>query len=178
MFQNGKLIEEPGQENFVPKNRDHLRVAQTTSSPFTFSSMEDGLEDIESYSLSGRQESPRLQRRARGGSQRSPRPVSECLYSDQNSTLYANSQAHSRNSTNKENFREDAVFVRPTGYPFKTPTNKYKTKGGHTKSSSVKGPSSKQPVVPTLSLPVPYPAASSGDREHLSSSMDFADIKK
>lgn len=176
---NGKLIDEPGGETFTPKNRDHLRVAQTTSSPFTFSSMEDGLEDIESYSLSARQDSPRLQRRARGGSQRAPRPVSECIYSDQNSTSYANNESRNRNSTNKENYRDDAVFVRPTGYPFKTPTNKYKTKGGHTKSSSVKGPSSKQPVVPTLSLPVPYNATpASAGREHLSASLDFADIKK
>lgn len=136
--------------------------------------MEDGLEDIESYSLSARQESPMMRRRQRGGSQRASRPTSEYLYTDQTSNPY---QHEPHNSTNKENLRDDGVFVRPSGYPFKTP-NKYKTKGGHTKSSSVKGPSSKQPVVPTLSLPVPYATPASSNRENLSSSMDFADIKK
>lgn len=173
---NGELIEEPVYENFTPKNRDHLRVAATTSSPFTFSSMEDGLEDIESYSLSGRQESPMMRRRQRGGSQRASRPVSEYSCSSQSSKGYPN-DPQARNSTNKENYQDDGVFVRPSGYPFKTP-NKYKTKGGHTKSSSVKGPSSKQPVVPTLSLPVPNATPVASNRENLSSSMDFADIKK
>ena len=144
------------------QNHHHDNLEPPTSSPYMFSSMEDGLEDEESYVISSphrRVSSERrhsADRRRPRGSNRHDRPVShhfEGVYikSGVEEPYMMSTPIPGRD---KENQRDSDGFVKPVGVPLKTPVRKRSKSDAKEKTlQKEKGSVVKQPVVPTLSLP-------------------------
>ncbi|XP_071954375.1 maternal embryonic leucine zipper kinase-like isoform X2 [Antedon mediterranea] len=113
--------------------RKHSNLEPPTSSPYMFSSMEDGLEDVESFRLqtNTHRKVERTNRRYEPNHGTYMKPVQDKRYSVP--------------QTQQENFDD---FLKP--YPVKTPRCRSRSDA----SSKVKKTPIKQPVVPTLSLPI------------------------
>ncbi|XP_071808435.1 maternal embryonic leucine zipper kinase-like isoform X2 [Asterias amurensis] len=132
----------------------HLELP--TSSPYGFSSMEDGLENIEAYSYS----SSRQDRRHSADCTHSIKTAHmKNVYQGTYVTPHNPEQGSLRQQYNsgKENLYDFDDFVKPSGLPLKTPIrnrSKSDAKESARKRAAQKSPM-KTPVVPTLSLPVP-----------------------
>ncbi|XP_038061168.1 maternal embryonic leucine zipper kinase-like isoform X2 [Patiria miniata] len=146
-----------------------------TSTQFKFSSMEDGLENGETYRRSSRHQD-----------RRHSADVTHTLWQQSHNTVVHQRSTYvtprkpdqpgstNRNVYGKENHLSDFDdFIKPTGLPLKTPIrNRSRSdarecgrKRGEGKTSS----DMKTPVVPTLSLPVPHvtPSRSTDHNLHL-----------
>ncbi|XP_054773477.2 maternal embryonic leucine zipper kinase-like [Lytechinus pictus] len=140
----------------------HDNLEPPTSSPYMFSSMEDGLEDEESYIISSPHRRTASERRHSGDHRRPrssqnprERPVSTHL---EGTYVKPGGEDTYMVSTplvsGKENHRDDDGFVKPTGLPLKTPVRKRSKSDAKEKTlQKTRAAAVKQPVVPTLSLP-------------------------
>ncbi|XP_071506257.1 maternal embryonic leucine zipper kinase-like [Diadema antillarum] len=185
-------------QHYQPLHNHHDNLEPPTSSPYMFSSMEDGLEDEESYVISSphrRVSSERRhsadRRRTRGSANRArDRPVShhfEGTYGgggglgDEDAYMMSTPLG-----SGKENRLDSDGFVKPVGIPLKTPVRKRSKSDAKEKLSQKDRAvaSAKQPVVPTLSLPPVVTPSRSMDGELNRLSVDNAggsgafDIKK
>ncbi|XP_781767.3 maternal embryonic leucine zipper kinase [Strongylocentrotus purpuratus] len=161
----------------------HDNLEPPTSSPYMFSSMEDGLEDEESYIITSSPHRRTASERRHSGDRRRPRssqnprdrPVSTNLdgtYVKPGDLLGEDTyMVHTPLVSGKENHRDNEGFVKPVGLPLKTPVRRRSKSDAKEKASQkARGAALKQPVVPTLSLPpVVTPSRSmDGDLNRLS----------